>query len=103
MKKHDLHTVEKMLSGFDALGSIEAGPEWEQQLLAKMKAPQGGIAGNGQLIRAAAFVALFILLNIGLLLHAGKESAGNTGNAGTRTEMLNIVSDQLLVNPNALN
>lgn len=103
MKKHDVDMVEKMLLGFDALESIEAGPEWELQLLAKMKAPQGGIRGNAQLIRAGAFVALFILLNIGLLLQAGKENAGNTGNAGTRTEMLNIVSDQLLVNPNALN
>ncbi len=93
MKTSENNDIEKMLQRFDALDRIETGPEWDKELFERIAMPKNHYAGKNGILHFAAFVIVFIVLNVSLIYRSGKEENSTV----QRAEMLNTISDQLLI------
>lgn len=88
-----------LLDEFDRLEIIQPSPQWEQTLYAKMGKVHGPYSGKNNGLNFAVLVGCFLLINaVSLVKFSG------TGNSREekRSEVLQSISAELLINPGSL-
>lgn len=91
--------VNNLINEYENLESIHASDEWEQQLFTRITVSQSNYASKKELIQFATFIIVFIILNASIFFRVGKETDTLRDE---RIQLLNSVSDQLLINTTAL-
>lgn len=100
MKNTSHDEANKALLLFENLETITAGAEWEKQLYDRITRSRSRHRNRNVRIQFIAFVAAFVLLNSFLFFRAGND---NSRQQDKRTEILQTVSDQLLIYSTASN
>lgn len=99
MNQTDNKSAIEILKRYEDLEPLQAGADWEQRLLTRIKSSRSTSGYKKEWLRYSAFIIMVLVLNTFLVFRAEKE---NSGSNGQRTEMLNTVSDQLLIHSTAL-
>lgn len=89
----------QLLNEFDRLENIQASPEWETELFAKLGNADPVYYKKKNLLKFTLLVACFVLLNAVSFV---KFSTPAGSQAEKRSEVLQSISAQLLINPTAL-
>ena len=94
MENTDDDKINQLIRNFENLEKINAGSEFEKQLMKRITAAGSRPVYNHGKTRLTVFVFAFVLLNSYLIFRAGNENTRTE----QRTEILNTVSEQLLIN-----
>jgi hypothetical protein len=101
MKESDLkYKVQQKLVDFDNVRSIQPSEEWSQSLFTRLE--QSKHSSNARFTSARFILAalLLILINLGFILNSVIRNSAKTI---YHSNDLQIISEQLLINPTSLN
>jgi hypothetical protein len=101
MKESDLkYKVQQKLVDFDNVRSIQPSEEWSQSLLTRLEQSRYSSNARFTSTRFIFAVLLLILINLGFILNSVIRNSDKTL---YHNNDLQIISEQLLINPTSLN
>jgi hypothetical protein len=101
MKESDLkYKVQQKLVDFDNVRSIQPSEEWSQSLLTRLEKSRHSSNARFTSTRFILAVLLLILINLGFMLNSVIRNSEKTY---YHNNDLQIISEQLLINPTSLN